>query len=756
MDKIKHLLNIPEDLLYVAEISDVQLIVDNTNLCEGVFVTTVDVKLRVFKEDKLYENKLLHTMIPRGCSYVFINNVFVHALYGHPKFGNDGDYLHNSDDKEEYLVFRRKENGECSHWSGFEYQGEMYEMFGSKNVHFIVRSNHFSTDIEKYTKERYAYATKMARNIRNQIKSKEQHERILNYFVESSNTFCAESCFLESQHLVKYENTTALFFAITGRRLDVSDFLVKISPVNADELFMSFGLNVVAETIVVNINDNSRVAEICSYFESQQNSEGAVVYKVDSTMRAIYAYKHKNYDYIFRRALREKMRSKSLTNTIVKRMESLHIKHPNYVEMLETGLKFNAWYRSLSEDIQKHFFEQFVSMEEMFKSIDPSVINQIYATHIENEKLLNVVNVIMFVAIPGSSKSTCAKVLLDILTNLGAKTIHLEQDMFYDKGKGASAAYEKAIASALQTPDVRYILLTKSNHSDVVRNNTYRTFENAFKGAKLTKHINLTYVTITANGDIEKTKEICLDRIMSRGFAHASLYGMSRSQVNKILTDVFVAQYKQLSNEERLNTTIELDIEDDRITNLTNLISQLQFYDVIPAFETTEEMLLNAFAKVSIEDAELALISKAKKDKEIRTIGYDCIFYPNLGDVINQIEELKNEIKLHKLTLKTEFHTTLKYYGKKHENTIDPFEDDVKCVSTIVGYAISDKACAFMVEIPTQYSTQTIPHITLALAKSVNASYSATLLEEALSTDTLIMLETPIKINGFTQRVCVI
>lgn len=753
MEKIANLIDIPGDLLQIASFSDTQLIVAVTNLTPNLVVTTIDAKLRAFKEDKLYENEILHTMIPRGCCFVFFNNKFVHALYGHPKFGNIDNYTHGDSENYNTLVFRRKENGECSHWSGFQHEGITYEMFGSKNVHFVVRAENFEEDIQLYVKERYVYATKMARNIR-AMSTQENHQNILNYFVSTQNTFCAESCFTDSQHLVKYDQTTALFFAVTGKRNSPLDSLVKVSPADVDILFNSFGLPIVAETMCVDKNDLEGSKLAYEHFESQNNSEGAVVYRVDSTRIVRFAWKHKNYDYIFRRALREKMRSKSLSSAIVKRMENLHIKHPKYAEMLDRGLHFNAWYRSLSEIRQLRFFEQFVSREEEFSTIDPVVIERIYQIHVEKEKTLNTIHIIMFVAIPGSSKSTCGKALLFILESLGIKAIHLEQDMFYDKGKGASACYEKAITQAMLISDMQYIILTKSNHCQNVRNNTYKTLENAYKGSKILKHVNITYVTITAGGDMDLTKEICLERIINRGFSHASLYGMSRSQINGILTGTFIAQYQPLTSEERSNTVIELEIEDDRLTNVSNFISQLQFFDIIPSFEVTQEMLLTAFGKISHEDMSLAIVAKAKKDKEVRLVSYDSILYQNVLNAIKQIKGLENEIKLNGLTLKTEFHTTIKYHGRKPENTIGHFAEDVECKSYITGYAISTKACAFMVELPSEYTTENIPHITVALSKNTNASYSATLLEESLSRDTFISLDTPIAISGFTRRVC--
>lgn len=107
MEKIAHFTNLPEDLVQIASLQDVQLNVANV-VIGGHNISTVDVRLKPFKEDKLYENQLYHTLIPRGCCFVFVNNNFVHALYGHPKFGNFGDYVNTDIEYYSNSVFRRK------------------------------------------------------------------------------------------------------------------------------------------------------------------------------------------------------------------------------------------------------------------------------------------------------------------------------------------------------------------------------------------------------------------------------------------------------------------------------------------------------------------------------------------------------------------------------------------------------------------------------------------------------------------------
>jgi hypothetical protein len=747
MNKLIGLSNLPDDLLMIAghcETKTAQITVSKTILTPTMTVTTVDSKLHAFKEDKLYVDVGLRTLVPRGCCFVFMNGVYAHTLYGHPKFGNIEDYISPNSDDYDTLVFRRKENGECSHWSGFQYDGVTYEMFGSKNVHFVIRPNFFEEDVVKYTGDRYGYATKMAKNIRLQVKSKDMLENILNYFVTTGNTFCAESCFADSQHLVKYDSTTVLFFGVTGKRYEYNDSIVKVSPANVDSLLNSFGLPLVTETIIIQRDDQHRFAEVCTLFEMSDNSEGAVVYRVNSvTGNVVFAYKHKNFDYVFRRALREKMRSRSLTSAIVKRLENLHITHPKYNEMLERGLRFNAFFRSLPEESQTKFFEQWVSWEDKFDKMDQIKVEQIFKDYMKLESMINILHVIMFVAIPFSGKSFVARTLEEFLTKNGNKVVHLEQDMFFDKGRKACEHYENAIKNAMQKPDVQYIILTKGNHMESIRKTTYKTLE------KCTRHVIVSYVTITADFDIFKTKEICLDRSEMRGFAHASLYGKSRYEYNEILSR-FADQYQPLTDVEKSSVVVNLEIEDDRVTNTTNCISQLQFFDIIPQFEVSDESLANVFNKILLEDKAIA---RENEKKFIRTVSYDAIVFGNISHTIDLIDGLSNEIKLSHLKIKDEYHITLKYYGKELENKIGKFVDGVSYDITIVGYAVNSKAVAYMVELPSNLDCHTIPHITVALSNGTKASYSSELLNEALSTDTLITLEHPIVIKGFTRRI---
>lgn len=600
MNKIpnyRDLTDIPDDLINIQSLvkeHNAQF-VSREHIIAGNKILTIDVKLPRYREDKLYNDNNIRSLVPRGLCYVFVNNKYVHTLCGHPKFGNFGDYQ-SCDISGAKRVFRRKENGECTHWTAFKYNEEIYEVYGSKNVHLVTRLEHFEEDIKLYNDVRYTYAVKMAQAI-NRLYTK----KCIEYMLDTGYTFCGEACFPDSQHIVDYKDVQILFFAITGKRT-ITDSIVKVNPIDVDKLFSSYGLRNVAETIVP---EEIELSSVEKYFETQDNSEGAVVSCLDDKNNVIYVYKHKNYNYIFIRALREQMRKNSSTINIMKRMNRLHIEHPSFDAMIKWGLKFNAWYRMMDNKEKIGFFEQFVTNMNRFNALDDETTNNILTKYNEIEKTTKTLNVIMFVAIPGSGKSFLARSLKAILENLEVddkmKITHLEQDMFSHKGNKAGKAYDKAIKKEMNDSDITHLILTKSNHCQNVRNKTYDILDNS------NKNIVRTYVVMTADdGNMEKTFNICVNRIVERGFAHESLYGKNKTEIESILKDIFIKQWLPLTEDEMSYNIVDIDIGDDKKTIIKSCIEQLQRHEIIPLFEVTDKMIDNAIQIVNKDDEKIA------------------------------------------------------------------------------------------------------------------------------------------------------
>lgn len=769
---IKNLVNVPKQMeeiitLYHSKKAEINSREFKLN---DVTFTLVDIKLPRFKEDLLYKNDKIHYLVSRGLCFVFANNKYVHTLCGHPKFGENGDYIHDVDPINIHQkIFRSKENGECGHWSAFTYNGQNYTLFGSKNVHGIFRSNNIEEDIKLYTESRYMYTIKNASYIAKYYKA--QNEAIIQFLSETGYTFCFESCFIDSQHLVKYDADTLYFFGITGMMFRERKSLC-MNPLDSDKIFNKFYLKTPMNTLVTGIGEldlhEKKFAEI---IENAENSEGAVVNCIDDKGNVIYVYKHKNYSYIFRRAVREKMRKKVSMRTIVRRLRNLHIVHPREKEMTQQMLQFNAYFHSLSPIDKKNFFSQWITWEETFNKLSESIRQEIFDKYVESIKMRGTLMVIMFVGMPGSGKSFLARALKYIFAKLYPKNaiVHLEQDMFAHLGRNASKSYDKAIKKAIFDSNTQLLILSKSNHNKNVRNKTYDILD------ECKKEVERIYVTIgipdenpdeiidenSGENSLIRVRDICVERIMQRGNAHKSLFGKPKSEIEKILTDVFVQQWENLTEFEETYPVVNINILADRKTNIMSCIAQMQEHNMIENIDINETDIIEAFEHNKNEDEKIIKENsehQEKKSKEhTRKIMYDALIISNSDDVLLNIPSVLTELeKYPTLVTKNNFHITLEYFGGVSIDLVPEFKDDVELQVTIVGYAINEKACALLVEIPEIYNRENgnkYNHITFALDSNILAKYSSELIEESIKNDTFVELDTLITINAKTKRI---
>lgn len=105
----------------------------------------------------------MYRSLPRGLTIYKIDEKSF-LLQGVRKFGYiDDPYKWDScDDKIKTMYFLTKENGEACHVSDFSYEGELFVAVGSKNVHGLVRWDHFMEDLDNYSDTRYEYFKEMA------------------------------------------------------------------------------------------------------------------------------------------------------------------------------------------------------------------------------------------------------------------------------------------------------------------------------------------------------------------------------------------------------------------------------------------------------------------------------------------------------------------------------------------------------------------------------------------------------------------
>lgn len=602
---IDSITNCPNDLKKICELSEdkrigIEYVVAEKNI-GGVLFKTIDVKISPFKEEISYSNDEIRTLIPRGLCFIFVENMWIYTLYGHPKFGNIIDenkceYITNGMSIDDVAntthVFRRKENGECAHWGAFKLNDVVYEVIGSKNVHLIARHDNFENDVELYNDNRYTFARKMALLINKQ--NKEKIDEILKYLIESKNTLCGEGCFLDSQHFVKYERDTMFFFAVTGKRNFSTDSIVAISPFEIDNFIISLGLTPVIETVVSNI---STIKNIQEYFEKLENSEGAVVSCVDSSNKVVYMYKHKNHWYVAQRALREQMKNKAPTEKILDRFSKLHIKLDNYDLVIDRFLKFNAWYRQgIDVNLQNSFFGNWVTMNEIFDQLSEEEKNKYLFIHNQYEENLkqsnNVLHVIYMIGVQGSGKSFCARMLVKIFELNGINAIHLEQDQFVKKfGKRAKNEYQNAIKKIVNSNNTKVLILAKGNHTTNIRNETYETINSC------NRNIKKTFVVMSVNEDLREWKKTCVDRIKLRGKAHTSLFEKDAEQA----VSSFLNSWEYLTLEEmQSGNVINIDIRKTKNEVILEILKYLKNIDVM--WYKCDDLEIENFIKIIEEE----------------------------------------------------------------------------------------------------------------------------------------------------------
>ena len=728
------LINVPESLVELSKLSSQKLvkIISRTHRINNVDFTMLDISLPRFKEDKLYEtNKTIWQLVPRGLCYIFANNTYVKTVYGHPKFGNFGDHywLDSYDEKNNYqYAFTMKENGECGHFSVFEFNQTVYYVIGSKNVHLIISGQ---DDIKLYlTEQRYSFASKIA----TLLLAKYDLTKAVDYILENSCTFCMESCMLDSQHLVKYDENKLFFFAVTDKYNGSS--LTVVNPIVAINLFQSLGLPTVSLCLVANNPMEKNLIE--NQFENMKNSEGSVVVAIDQNQNSVYIYKHKNFDYILRRALREKMRSKSTLGQIEFRLSNLYIKHPDYENMKQWAIRFNAWWTI--NGCPPEIFSKWTDYEEQFSLVPLDEQDRYLAEYTVNQTANGSTQKrIMFVGIPGSGKSTLARLLAKLFND----SKHIEQDQFADKGRNASKLYHKEVEKYADDKNCKYLILSKSHHNHLTRNMVY----NILDKSKL--NTDLAFVVIDSQD--ENMHDICLERITSRGLSHASLFGSNskadRNKVSNLLSGVFIAQYEPLDeSEKQRGTVINLDISNTKEQNIMDCLEGLfnsGFITQIP----DNGIICNAIDEINFEDQQIA-----QKNMDKILVLYDGIIYnpdqvfqifqhPIVKQLLDQNKQLKPLEQLH---------ITTKYYGGKSIHEADDYKCDLDVETHIIGVICDEKCLALLVE-KTFDCQNEYPHITLATNSETSPAYSNQMIQKLLGMGQMVTID-GFKLVGTTYR----
>ena len=123
-------------------------------------------------------------------------------------------YFTQEPSKAKYIIRTSKENGEAAHFSQFRWNGVQYYVFGSKNVHLIVKQ---ASDLQKYTDKRYMTATMIANAMINQIVTKKDDkiQKFLDHLEKNDLSCCFEFLNVEYQHVEFFDFKDSKYRFIT-------------------------------------------------------------------------------------------------------------------------------------------------------------------------------------------------------------------------------------------------------------------------------------------------------------------------------------------------------------------------------------------------------------------------------------------------------------------------------------------------------------------------------------------------------------
>jgi hypothetical protein len=169
------------------------------------------------------------------------------------------------------IITTSKENGESAHVGQFRHQGQIYLLFGSKNVHLLVKT---PQDIELYTDTRFNTAKSIATSMVKQFTEDSRVQRFLDFMEENEYSSTFEFLNIEYQHVefFDFEQNKYRFITFSScknlTQICAHDFDRSIQ-VAKDSGF---------ETITVEHYDYSQQDEAFSKIRNAYGKEGSVLY----------------------------------------------------------------------------------------------------------------------------------------------------------------------------------------------------------------------------------------------------------------------------------------------------------------------------------------------------------------------------------------------------------------------------------------------------------------------------------------------
>lgn len=490
----------------------------------------VDVKSSVSNDDELYLNSPeMRINVPRGLCFIVVDDTVVHVLCGMKKFGYQTDRVYRTMDSTSvtHEVWTEKYNGECFHITAFKYAQNHYIVAGSKYAHFIVPEDAIDQAIEDhYQGQRYQFGVRMLQSMVKQHNIAD----IVSYVTSEHCTFVAESCALSSPHIVSYHEDVTVFFAITHYPLTGDAYNVHCTPDMTGVVFASLGLHT-TEPIKVAVDENK---ELMQAYTDKKNCEGAVVYCMDVSGNVTFVYKHKSTEYVYWRAVREKMRRRCTTDVLRRRLHELHVRHSDHAMIVNEAVQFNAWCRKNYQGNQwSTVFDKWPYVREIFSNV-PGLTRDAAEAWFDKRPSAQIQ--LIAVGLPACGKTT-------LLRRIAAeyRGTYIDQDMF----AGNAKRYHAAVESHSSDNNVKLLCLGKNHHTQEIRDGMLSSLNPG-------QRIWISwYHPDDVNGAIDNFRRVCIERAKS----------LSKADV---IIGAFALGYEPLEDDQLTHIAIDVTMTADQ------------------------------------------------------------------------------------------------------------------------------------------------------------------------------------------------
>jgi hypothetical protein len=433
--------------------------------------------------------------------------------------------------------------------------------------------------------------------------------------------------------------------------------------------------------------------------------------------------------------VREQLRNRANLDNFMHRLNSPQFKDLNGLDaLITTAVQFRAFFFNLSIDQQKEFFTMWNDYYKIFIQMSPEERVVLTEPKVQSTKVSdNELKVLMLSGVPGSGKSNLAIGLKDILGG-----VHIEQDMFAGSTNPRNA-YNAEIIKCANDTGCEFLILAKVNHTQKMRKEVRDILD------KTGRPYRIVYIVFE-----QQSVDFYVDRINGRGMSHRTLHpsketeGIIRRFLKEAREDTLTSEESSdaivinpcLTREENLRQVVDfIKLRDFTDIDIDDMMIDKTIQDILHYEESNRDYALSMPITVTPKKSPAPL--------------YDALLFSSL-DVERMIFPLVET----EHTRKTEFHTTITFYGKGKKPRTDLVFGETVLVK-IIGYATDEKATALIVDktgigelqIQAEY-----PHISFALGDGVAPFYSNELVKKCTENNTVHLFDTPVELFGTITR----